>query len=199
MSQDIVAVWRRVDVPGHEHLRLVARPPIHRLAGTALFLDGERPCCLQYAIVCDATWRTHSLTVSGWMGADAVRLTAEVSSAGMWKFNGMPCEQLAGCVDVDFFFSPATNLLPLRRLGLAVGEAADVDAAWITPQFTLDRLPQRYERIAEQRYRYRSPGCEVDLEVSDDGIVTRYPGQWELAACNVPHGLPAPPSIPLRP
>jgi hypothetical protein len=39
-------------------------------------------------------------------------------------------------------FSPSTNLLPIRRLNLGVGQAAKVQAAWLRfLGFTLESLP----------------------------------------------------------
>jgi hypothetical protein len=54
---------------------------------------------------------------------------------------------LDGCIDLDFGFTPATNLLHLRRTGLAEGQEADVNVAWFdVPAGALTMLPQRYKR-----------------------------------------------------
>ena len=45
---------------------------------------------------------------------------------------------MTGCVDLDLNFIPSTTLLPVRRLGLAIGQSAEVQAAWLRfPGFTL--------------------------------------------------------------
>lgn len=36
--------------------------------------------------------------------------------------NGVDCPAVAGCTDIDLGFSPSTNLLPIRRLSLEVGD-----------------------------------------------------------------------------
>jgi hypothetical protein len=93
--------------------------------------------------------------------------------------------EVAGCLDVDLAFTPATNLLPLRRLGLAVGEGRDATAAWVRfPELDIQPLPQRYTRLAERLVRYESRGgaFTADLEVDELGLVMRYPPLWELVA-----------------
>ncbi len=87
-----------------------------------------------------------------------------------------------GCIDLDLNFSPSTNLLPIRRLALTVGETADVRAAWLRfPSFKLEPLPQQYRRIGETTYRYESAGGQfiADLKVNRSGFVVDYPSIWQ--------------------
>lgn len=172
-----VMLWRRLDLPGHESARLVGR----NLSGTALFLHEGQPCRLDYRIVCDADWRTVSGKVSGWVGEREIEVECSVDS-GRWRLNGAECPQVEGCVDIDLNFSPSTNLLPIRRLGLAVGKEAPVRAAWLRfPSFALEPLEQVYRRLDEKTYRYESAGGSFvrELPVNDAGFVTLYPGLWE--------------------
>lgn len=84
-------------------------------------------------------------------------------------------------VDIDLGFSPATNLLPIRRLSLARGQEAEVRAAWLPfPSLTFEVLPQVYRREGLQTYRYESGGGVFVrlLEVDAVGFVTDYPGLW---------------------
>ena len=96
----------------------------------------------------------------------------------------MPHSSVTDCIDLDLNFSPSTNLLPIRRLNLAVGEEAQVRAAWLRfPSFELEALSQTYRRTAESTYRYESStGFVADLEVNSVGFVTNYPGIWEVEA-----------------
>src|SRR5262245_13826640 len=124
---DLTAIWRRLDVPGHEAARLSREGSGWRLAGTAIFASDGRASRLDYSVVTDERWRTLAGAVTGWAGADpvAVEVTA---AAGRWRLNGSECPAVAGCVDLDLNFSPSTNLLPIRRLELAVGAEAPVRA-----------------------------------------------------------------------
>jgi hypothetical protein len=98
--------------------------------------------------------------------------------------NGAPAPELTGLVDLDLGFTPATNLLPLRRLALEPGAAADTEAAWLDDAtWTFSRLPQRYERRSANEYWYESPtaGYAALLTVTPEGFVTDYPGLWIVA------------------
>lgn len=178
---DQTILWRRLDRPGHESARLSFRDGSWRLAGTAVFAYDREPCRLDYLIVCDAAWQTRSGRVTGWVGERSVEVELAVDAARRWWLNGAECPDVTGCVDLDLNFSPATNLLPVRRLGLAVGQAAEIRAAWLRfPSFKLESLEQAYRRIAETTYRYESAGGAFvrDLPVNAAGFVTAYPDFW---------------------
>jgi len=96
--------------------------------------------------------------------------------------NGKECPEVAGCIDLDLNFSPSTNLLPIRRLNLAVGQEAVVRAAWLRfPGFTLEPLEQLYRRVDATTYRYESAGGRfvANLQVNAEGFVTYYPKFWQ--------------------
>jgi hypothetical protein len=78
-----------------------------------------------------------------------------------------------------------SGLLPIRRLDLAVGQAAEVRAAWLRfPGFELEPLAQVYRRVDAGTYRYESGGGPfvADLQVNAAGFVTDYPGIWQAEA-----------------
>jgi hypothetical protein len=171
-------LWRRVDRPGHEWARIAFTSSAWQLEGTAVFVHDARPCRLEYRVRCDAGWRTLAAQVVGQVGDAPIDVAVQVDAAGHWTANGVPCPQVAGCLDVDLNFSPSTNLLPIRRLELPVGESAPVVAAWLRfPEFTLEPLPQVYRRLDAATYRYESAGGRFvrDLAVDDAGFVTHYP------------------------
>jgi len=176
-------LWRRLDQPGHEAALLSESAAGAVIEGTAVFSESGRPCRLDYRVVCDAVWRTLSARVTGWLAAATVDIAVGVDAARGWTINGRSCPDLDGCHDIDLSFSPATNLLPIRRLRLAVGAQASVRAAWLRfPAVTLESLDQRYERLSESRYRYESGGGSfvAILETNAVGLVTLYPGLWQL-------------------
>ncbi|HEX2190969.1 MAG TPA: putative glycolipid-binding domain-containing protein [Longimicrobiaceae bacterium] len=176
-------LWRRLDLPGHESARVLRDGGGWRLEGTAVLGHEGRPCRLDYRVECDAGWRTRAAFVDGWVGAEAVRIELAADGEGRWRLDGEERPEVEGCTDVDFGFSPSTNLLPIRRLGLAVGEEAPVRAAWLRfPGFALETLPQVYRRTGELHYRYESAGGAFvrDLTVDEAGLVTLYPGLWEV-------------------
>jgi hypothetical protein len=180
MTEHLI-LWRRLDQPGHESARLTRRESGWSLTGTAVFAHDRRPCRLDYQVTCDAVWQTISGKVEGWVGEKIVEIEISVDPQRRWRLNGVECPKVRGCTDLDLNFSPSTNLLPIRRLGLALGQGAEVRAAWLRFQsFTLEPLEQYYTRIDEAIYRYESAGGRfaAELKVNKEGFVTEYPCYW---------------------
>jgi hypothetical protein len=178
-----IILWRRLDLPGHEIARLDARDDGWKLSGTAIFACQPGPARLDYVVICDSAWRTNLARVSGAIGRDEIDLTIAVDAGLRWSLNGNECAAVEGCIDLDLGFSPSTNLLPIRRLGLAVGVEAKVSAAWLPfPSLQFEVLPQVYRRVADRTYRYESRGGSFvrTLEVDAAGFVTSYPGLWQV-------------------
>jgi len=175
-------LWRRLDRAGHEAARLSSRDGQWLLDGSAVFQHEEQPCRLEYAIICDSAWNTTSVRVDGSVGPRDVSVVIEVDVKRQWTMNGVRVEQVSNCLDVDLNFSPSTNLLPIRRLALAVGDQAMVRAAWLCfPGFELEPLEQIYRRESAEIYGYESAGgrFKTRIDVNGDGFVTRYPDFWQ--------------------
>lgn len=180
MSETIL--WRRVDAPGHDACRLEGGDSGSELRGTALGRHAGLPSVLEYHVTCDSSWQTQHATVRGWIGSNAVSHAFSRTASGVWRMNGADVADLDDCVDLDLGFTPATNLLPIRRLGLDPGQSADAAAAWFDISAgTLQRLEQRYERISASSYRYEAPGFgyAAVLVVRPPGFVSSYPDLWE--------------------
>lgn len=179
-------VWRRTDGSTLEHCRLLlddAEGP--RLEGAVVGVLDGRPLRAEYAVACTPDWRTRLAEVVLAHGDEVRELSLASDGAGRWWRDGEELAALAGCLDADVSMTPSTNLLPIRRLALDVGEARDVPAAWIrVPSLDVAILPQRYARLAERRWRYESNGgaFAAELDVDDVGLVTRYGGIWEAVA-----------------
>jgi hypothetical protein len=178
---DTSILWRRRDQAGHDSALLRESPTGAIIEGTAIFIESGQPCRLDYRVVCDSAWRTVSARISGWLDTTTLDVTIEVDTARAWTLNGENCPQVLGCDDIDLSFSPATNVLPIRRARLAVGERLSVRAAWFRfPAMTIESLHQTYERVSESGYRYESGNGSfvAMLETNAVGFVTDYPGQW---------------------
>ncbi len=185
--QDILRTvfWRRLDCPGAEYCDLRRHPDGWELSGTVLVaLDGH-PLRAHYQVICDANWATREVSLETSTGGPTrtLRLTADEQSR--WWSAGAELVSLRGCADVDLGVSPSTNTLPIRRLGLEIGAAVDIGAAWVRfPELEVTRLDQRYTRLDTRRYRYQSlPGDRAyTIEVDDLGLVRRYEDGWECVA-----------------
>jgi len=181
VTEELV-LWRRLDRPGHEAARLIFHHPFWQLSGTCVFAHEGEPCRLEYLVACTASWHARHAKVAGWIGRRCVRVDVAADANRRWRLNGNECDEVTGCIDLDLAFSPATNLLPIRRLALPPGQRAEVTAAWLRfPDLTLRPLAQAYQHIEDRRYRYesRDPSFAAELEVNAAGMVVRYPGLWE--------------------
>ena len=175
------AFWRRLDLPGHEASRLQRTDAGWRLEGMAVFRHEAGPASLAYAVDCAADWQAMAGQVHGMLGERRIDY-AVVRRDGVWALNGAVVPGLDHLVDLDIGFTPATNLLPLRRVPIADGETAELPAAWLDIDAgTLTELAQTYQRRGAHAYWYEAPrfGYQALLEFAPDGFVRRYPNLWE--------------------
>jgi uncharacterized protein len=180
-SLDVVTaiLWQASD-GGSEICVLEPAGRGRRLRGTVLTHEAKRPIELRYAVTVDAAWATTDVEVLVSFAGGDLREPVEVGA--LWSGKERPPEY-GDCVDVDLSFTPATNTLPIRRLGLEVGDEAEIAVAWLVwPELTFERAVQRYARIAADRYRYTQGDFEADLTVDEDGLVVVYEGLWKALA-----------------
>ncbi len=151
-----------------------------RIGGTVLTHDAAQPIELRYAVTVDSAWATSDVEVLVALAGGDPRELAELS--GVWSGTERPPEY-SDCVDVDLSFTPATNTLPIRRLGLDIGEEAEIHVVWLVwPELGIQRVLQRYTRLAEDRYRYTQDEFEAELTVDKQGLVLEYEGLWRAIA-----------------
>jgi hypothetical protein len=170
-----VARWSAWDGSGLDECRLALAAAGPELKGEVAAEPGERPWC-RYAVSCDREWRTRAVSVDL---MDGRRLRLGCDGAGGWTRDGQPAPDLAGAIDVDLSGTPATNTLPIRRLGLGIGDRARIAVAYVDlPALAVRLEAQRYTRLSEARYHFESAahGFARDVEVDADGLVVSYPG-----------------------
>jgi uncharacterized protein len=175
-------LWRRLDTPGHDACRLFRIGHGWKLEGVSVFRQGLAPAKLAYELAVDTSWRARSGSIVGWIGQKPVSCSFAREGAGAWIVNGKAVPGLDRLVDLDFGFTPATNLPQLRRLALEPGQTAKAPAAWFDLEAgALICLPQRYERRGETEYWYEAPsvGYAGLLEVLPNGYIQTYPGLWQ--------------------
>lgn len=171
------ARWSAWDGSGLEVARIAIGPQGVQAVGEIAAEPGERPWA-QYAIACDAAWRPLDVRIQL---TDGRSLVLGSDGAGNWTRDGKPAPDLAGATDVDLSGTPLTNTLPIRRLGLGIGDRARIACVYVDLPSLAARLdPQRYTRLAVQRYHFESPasGFARDIDVDDDGLVVSYPGMF---------------------
>ena len=90
---------------------------------------------------------------------------------------------MAEVLDLDLGFTPATNMVQLRRVALAIGEDAAFVVAWLDAgEDELTRLPQEYRRTSDRKLRYALSTFAYDatITLAENGFASIYPGLWEI-------------------
>jgi len=136
-----------------------------------------------YLVMTDAMFATREVKVS-YVGGENMHVTSDGKGTWFDCIAKQELPSLSGCFDVDIGITPATNMLPIKRLKLVEGEARNVLAAYVPlpSQIEGDFLP----RSAQQRYTCLVPGrlyryeglfrnFAAELEIDDVGLVTDYP------------------------
>jgi uncharacterized protein len=175
------AFWRRLDVPGHDSAMLAPGDEGWTLTGFAAFRE-KGPTGLRYQVDLARDFSTRSARIDGFRKGEPFAHRFLRDGRG-WFLDDRLVPGLDDLVHLDFGFTPSTNLQQLRHAGLAVGEEAEIPAAWFDiGEESLVRLPQHYRRLAEDRLHYASPtaGYEAVLELAPSGFVRLYPDLWEM-------------------
>ena len=117
----------------------------------------------------------------GSVGFEPLDFEIERTRDGEWLLDGRRQATAAGCIDLDLGFTPATNLLPIRRLAMEPGVEVPARAAYYL-EFTreLGLIEQIYRREGSGTIGYASPahGYAAMLGVHETGFVTDYPELW---------------------
>jgi uncharacterized protein len=174
-------IWRRLDQPGHDAALLTPTDDGWLLRGTTVFGHPPAPSCINYSVLVDSSWRTRSGTVQGFHGARSFAHSITHTVDG-WHLDGTLVKGLEHLHDLDYGFTPATNMLQLRRVNIASGEDLSIPVAWFDEDATtLTELPQRYRCLNPTTLEYNAPtvGYRGQLTLaSPRGFVKDYPRLW---------------------
>jgi hypothetical protein len=175
-------LWQDVETGALDRCRLDTGPPGLRLAGTVLTAAHGTPLDVRYLVEAGPDGRTRRVELALDGGATYRVLVAD--GAGGWRWeDGPELAEVAGALDVDLVVTPATNTLPIRRLGLEVGQAADLAVAWVQfPGLEVIRSEQRYQRLAADRWHFSTGDFRAELLVDPDGLVLDYAGLFRSLA-----------------
>ena len=175
--------WRRLDVTGFEEALIEQTADGWRLTGR-LEAEEDGLARLSYVIDCWSDWRTSRASVNGHAAGAPIRFDFKADGEGNWALNAAPLIQVGGALDIDLGFTPATNLLPIRRLDLGVGRRAAVRTAWLRfPELQVEALEQWYQHESPCVFRYEAlvdgKPFRARLDTDESGCVLRYEGLWE--------------------
>lgn len=176
------ARWNYFRHPGTDQASLAETDEGFLLSGRARLRFPEGPTAVTYSITCDPTWRPRTAHIDLRQGRQKHFLDISVSEEDEWIVNGFPRRELRGYTDLDLSASPSTNTLAIKRLNLAVGDSAEIRAAWVLfPDLEVRPVVQRYARLSEGHYRYEGlhNGFVAEFDMDDIGFVLHYPDFWE--------------------
>lgn len=181
MEREIL--WAPHEAPGLEHLRLREAEGAVRADGLIIGAEEGELFRLHYTLRCDTRWRTREVQITVTAGTSR-DLCLRASGNGRWTDGtGNVLSALDGCLDIDITATPFTNTLPIRRLGLCLGESAELSVVYITaPSLKVTVERQRYTSLETSglgsRYRFEAPADDftAEITVDGDGLVMEYPG-----------------------
>lgn len=183
-------MWSAWDAPGLEHLHLAMHKDGVVADSIVIGVAEGRPFRIAYEVRCDVSWRVRSVHV-GILGSEVPGVDLLSDGQGNWtRPDGRAVPELRGCIDVDISVTPFTNTLPIRRLGLAPTESAELLVTYLVTYFEGTELqawpePQQYTCLEKSDrgglYRFLSldGGFTADLPVDADGLVLDYPGLFK--------------------
>lgn len=173
--------YRRLDEHGEERCVYACVGGMCVVEGMgAAAIDGSG-MVFEYRLELTEAWQVRHAVVVIRLGQDESRRTIERQDDS-WIVDGVHAVEFEGCEDLDFAFTPTTNSVAIRRLGLAVGQSGASRAVLVTdPELDLHMLVQHYTRVRDDLYRYESGDFTAELTVDEDGVVVAYPGLFDIA------------------
>ncbi|WP_424463441.1 putative glycolipid-binding domain-containing protein [Pseudoclavibacter helvolus] len=148
-----------------------------RISSPAASAASPAPAHLEYLLETDPVLRTRLVSLRRPESGESLTLTS--NGRGDWRVGDRAAPELSGALDVDIRATPLTNTLPMRRLGLEVGEDREIQVAYIdTDTFTVFLHRQRYRRLSRTRYLFQTVDGSFEREITTDeqGFVVSYPG-----------------------
>ncbi|MGA2827450.1 MAG: putative glycolipid-binding domain-containing protein [Streptosporangiaceae bacterium] len=178
-------LWHCLLLSSSEHAFLIESDDGYQLQGVAVLPLGDLPCHIDYAVAVDRQWRPSEARATIATPSGTRQTVVRSHHGDSWEVDGELAPHLDGCPDLDLGWTPATNTVPIRRLGLEVGGTASITAAWVRfPELDVVASEQRYRRLAIDRWQYTSGDYDYQL-VTDPatGLVLSYGDDlWRAAA-----------------
>jgi hypothetical protein len=176
-------LWQALKWPGLEHLRLFTSSSTIQVNSLMIAKVAGKPLRLAYRITCDNRWTVQHARIE--LLGENRYLELSSDGRGLWfDAHGRNINELDGCIDLDLSVTPFTNTLPIRRLGLKVGEKRAIRAAYVkAPELITRPAAQTYTCLAVDEtgatYRYESGAFKAEVRVDEVGFIVDYPGIWQ--------------------
>lgn len=138
---------------------------------------------VQYVLRIAPTWHVRQFLL--FRDLDEPDLWLAIDARHRWgEVNGALRPELAGCADIELGCTPFPTTVPIRRLALDVGDAAEIDVITVDVE-TLGAVavPTRYERTGPTRWTATAlpTGAVRQFDVDEHGLVTVEHGRFTRA------------------
>jgi hypothetical protein len=137
-----------------------------------------------YDLVTDEAGGTKRLSLTVTLAERERQLSIARDEENMWlvQDHGGQSNRSAydGALDVDLYFSPFFNALPIRRTGLYRGtESVALPVVYVTlPELAVNPATITYSSAADG-IKLHSPAADTTVTVDSDGFILDYPGLAE--------------------
>jgi len=136
--------------------------------GVVLGGSMNEPFAVRYAVMADSDGRCRGVTARAIGSPVLLELFAD-GNGGWTDADGHVIRELDGAIDIDLGITPVTHALTMRRLGLGIWEAAQVQVACFDVLAGEIELAQRrYERVGTDRFRVEESATGAGREYRTD-------------------------------
>ena len=142
------------------------------------------PFSASYDLVTDETGATNRLSMTVTLAERERQLSIARDEENMWlvQDHGGQSNRAAygGAMDVDVYFSPFFNTLPIRRTGLYQrNDSLSIPVVYVSlPDLAVNAATISYSSAADG-IKLHSPAADTTVTVDADGFILDYPGLAE--------------------
>jgi uncharacterized protein len=183
-----MAGWRAFSADGHE-VRWTTWDGEHEEQLTLQWENEGWTACgtvgrerVQYVLRLGPTWQIRQFML--FRDLDEPDLWLATDGHHRWgEINGAHRPELDGAVDLELACSPFPATLPIRRLPLQVGDAAELPVVTVDVEtLAVDVATRRYARLDERHWRRSDPtdpdAPAIEFDVDEHGVPLDEPGRF---------------------
>ena len=119
-------LWTSAALHSAEYFTFSEHDGGYHLRGTINLLLENQPTQIVYHIDCDLNWITRRVDILQRQSDRDTRLVLTVDSSLNWYRKGVSLPWAARLTDIDLSITPSTNMLPLRKYSLQIGQSCEV-------------------------------------------------------------------------
>lgn len=183
-----VRLWRGLLWTSLEHFTLQHESTCKTLEGSIIGAMQRKPFKIHYRINCDLGWKTRRVEISATHGPVSKYLKIVVDQRNRWWQGPRELTRFREARDIDINLTPSTNMLPINRLNLDVGESGEITTAWVQfPKMNIQPARQTYKNLGHRTYAYTGGSFKTRIIVDRYGLVENYPPYWKKEAAASAH------------